>query len=364
MQLDVIKALMSMGLSLADTKEHSMISYLLTWSRVQPDASLIEFSRILLTEINDFKYHAYTLGLVWGFEGFWESLRSRIFLQGLVDIIEWEMVNPLVPLEMLSRGVIAPENLRKRYGRSGSNLQDFATQYLHTFLNSRASMEGWRLLAREIFVGATASEASSMVIIEILTSLWRRQFALQPFETWVRKALVMLLEDLAVAGVDLEEYMRWEAIRSYESSYESSYDSSDDSNDDYSDDDSDDCSYPQSYIGRWMVDHLRLRVGMRIPASGPALIIRATGHSPSDWTFSWDPCVEELSGEFLSDIEQPIPGAWSDFDLHIENPLADRCHMKYVFCEITRVVGSKSKLKENELLRVRGMATCQEMFPA
>jgi hypothetical protein len=239
---------------------------------------------------------------------------------------------------MLSRGAVAPENLRKSYGLSGSNLQDFAAEYLHTFLNSRASMEGWRLLARKMFVGATASEASSMNIIEALTSLWRRQFALQPFEIWVRRALGMLLEDLAIAGIDLEEYMRWEAIRSHECSYE----------------------------GQSIAEGLELRPEMRIPESGPALVIHATGRMPSDWAFSWDPCVEELSGEFLSHIEQRIPGAWVDFDPYSEQGQALRyakCHKKQRYCPIMRLMGGKNKLEENKLLRVRGMTTCEEMFP-
>jgi hypothetical protein len=330
---------MSMGLSLADTQRNSMSFRLLFWSWVQPDASITELGRILVTEENDtFGYHAYTFELIWGFEGFWESLRSRIFFQGLTDTIDWELVNPLVPLEMLSRGAVAPENLRKSYGLSGSNLQDFAAEYLHTFLNSRASMEGWRLLARKMFVGATASEASSMNIIEALTSLWRRQFALQPFEIWVRRALGMLLEDLAIAGIDLEEYMRWEAIRSHECSYE----------------------------GQSIAEGLELRPEMRIPESGPALVIHATGRMPSDWAFSWDPCVEELSGEFLSHIEQRIPGAWVDFDPYNEQGQALRyakCHKKQRYCPIMRLMGGKNKLEENKLLRVRGMTTCEEMFP-
>lgn len=340
----MIKALMSMGLSSADTQLDSMSFRLLFWSWVQPDASITELGRILMMEENDtFGYHAYTFKLIWGFEGFWEPLRSHISFQGLTDMIDWELVDPLVPLEMLSRGAVVPERLRKNYGLPGSNLQDFATEYLHTFLNGRASMEGWRLLTRKMFVGATASEASFMHIIGVLTSLWRRQFALQPFEIWVRRALGMLLEDLAIAGVDVEEYMRWEATCSYQSS-----DNSD---------------------GQRTVGLVRLRSGMRIPASGPALVIRATGRMPSDWAFSWDPCVEELSSEFwsiLSLVEQPIPGAWADFDSYSEQEQAleyPGCHMRQRYCRIIRLMGGKNKLEESKLLRVRGMRTCEEMFP-
>ncbi|KAI6754101.1 hypothetical protein HG530_013277 [Fusarium avenaceum] len=323
-QLEVLKALMSMGLSLADTNQGIMALDLSGWALLNPDASLIELGHILANQELDAKgYILFTWYFFWNLPGFWELLRSHISFRELIDRIEWHDINPVVPLEMLSRGAVVPENLRKSYGSRWSNSQGFATEYLHTLLNSQASMEKWRLLARKIFVGATASEASSMNIMMIFTIIWQRQFALQPFETWIRKALGMLLEDLAIAGVDLEEYMRWEAFRSYESSY--------DSDDESSDDCSDDCYYPRSYMGRWMADHLRLRSGMRIPPSGPALVIHTTGRMPTDWAFSWDPCVEELSYDFwslVSHIEQPIPGAWVDFDPYSERGLGnDGCLM-------------------------------------
>lgn len=331
---------MSLGLSLVDTEQKLMPIHMLFWSWQRPDATLAEFGHILVTEENEtFGYHAYILRLIWDSEDLWERLRSHISLQQLIDLIEWDLVNPLVPLEMLSQGVVGPENFRKGPIPFGSSLQAFARQYFHAFLNSQASMEEWRLLARKIFVGATASKVSSMNIVKILTSLWRRQFALKPFEIWVRRALGMLLEDLAIAGIDLEEYMRWEAIRSYECDYE----------------------------GQSIRECLELRSEIGIPESGPALVIHASGSMPSDWAFSWDPCIEELSGQFwsmMSHTERPIPGAWVDFDPYSEQALEDDvCHMERLSCPVIRRIRGKNKLEENKLLRVRGMTTCQEMFP-
>ncbi|KAH6953349.1 hypothetical protein DER45DRAFT_575732 [Fusarium avenaceum] len=367
-QLEVLKALMSMGLSLADTNQVMMAFMISDWALLKTDALLIEFGRTLVTEeLEEFGFAVQTSDFVWNLPGFWELLRGHVSIRELAAEIIWPVLNPVVPLEMLSRGAVVPKDFRQGHGLFKYRLQGFVRAYLHVFFNCRASMEGWRLLARKIFVGATPSEASFMNTVEILTSLWRRQFALQPFQIWVRRALGMLLEDLAIAGIDLEEYMRWEAIRSYESSYdESSYDSSDDS----SDNDSDDCSYPHSHIGRWMVDHLRLRSGMRIPASGPALVIHATGRMPSDWALSWDPCVEELCGEFFqslratSHIEQQIPGAWVDFDPYIEQlPNPYRCCMGQLRCRSRRQCGDKNILKENKSLWVRGMRSCEELNP-
>jgi hypothetical protein len=335
----MIKALMTLGLSLADTKQFAMIALILLWSWRKQDASLAEFGHILLTAENDaFRYDRYTLLLIWDLEGLWEVLGSHIHFQDLLNGFRWSFTNPLVPLGMLSQNLVGPETFRNGLLSFESNLQAFAIQYFHTFLNSLAAMEGWRLLARKIFVGATASEASSMNIMEILTSLWRRQFPLQPFEIWVRRALGMLLEDLAIAGIDLEEYMRLEAIRSY------------------------DCGYEGQSIGYG----LELRPEMRIPESGPALVIHAIGSMPSDWAFSWDPCIEELSGQFwsmMSHTKRPIPGAWVDFDPYSEQVLKDDgCHMEQFSCTVTRRIGG-NKLKEKKLLRVRGMTTCQETFP-
>ncbi|KAG5657031.1 hypothetical protein KAF25_011200 [Fusarium avenaceum] len=341
-QLDVIKALMSMGLSLTDTGHCSLFIELLRWSWVQSDSSLTEFGHILVTVENEaFGYHPYTFALIWSFEGLWESLRSHLSLHWLIDIMLWEHVNPLIPLEMLLRGAVAPETFRNIHGQLGPSLHGFASVYFHTFLNSQAAMEGWRLLARKMFVGATASEASCMNVIGILGGLWRRQFTLQPFETWVRRALGMLLEDLAIAGVDLEEYMRLEAIHSYERGYE----------------------------GQRIAEDLELRPEMRVPEFGPALVIHATGSMPTDWAFSWDPCVEEVSGEFWSmvgHIEQPIPGAWVDLDPYSKQEQALKsygCQMKQWLCRTTRRCGSENKFEENKLLRVRGITTCQEVFP-
>ncbi|KAM0211394.1 hypothetical protein ACHAPA_005227 [Fusarium lateritium] len=321
---------------------------MLVWSLQWTDATLTEFGHMLMTEENDaVEHHAHTSRLVWHYEGFWEPLRRHIHFQELLDGLLWDRVNPLVPLEMLSQGALCPEDFRKR------SLYAFAREYFHTFLNSKAAMEDWRMLARTIFIGATAFEASFMNIAQILTSLWRRQFALRPFETWVKRALGLLLEDLAIAGIDLEEYMGWEAFGSYED--DSSNDCSDDGSDESSDDNSDDFCGPRCYSG------------MRIPRSGPALVILRTGSMPNDWAFSWDPCVEQLVSEFwlrIEHTERPIPGAWVDFDQYSEQVLRDNwCYMRRWVCQLKRLNSDKWRWEENKLLRVRGMTTCEERFP-
>jgi hypothetical protein len=329
---------MTLGLSLVETRQNMISVFMLFWSWQRLGASLAEFGHILVTEENEaFGYHVYTPGLIWDSAGLWKRLRSHIFLRQLIDLIEWDLVNPLVPIEMLSQGAVKPENFRKGPMPFQSSLQTFATQYFHAFLNCQTSMESWRMLARKMFVGATATETSLIHIAKILTSFWRRQFALRPFEIWVTRAVEMLLEDLVLAGIDLEEYMRWEAIRSRE------------------------CSYSDGSIE----ESLQLRPGTRIPESGPALVILGSGSMPSDWAFTWDPCVEELSGEFWSMVsytEQPIPGAWVDFDLHSEQTFGrNNCQID-TGCGFQRMYDHK-RLAENKLLRVRGMTTCEEKFP-
>ncbi|KAH7253593.1 uncharacterized protein BKA55DRAFT_737387 [Fusarium redolens] len=58
-----------------------------------------------------------------------------------------------------------------------------------------------------------------------------------------------------------------------------------------------------------------IQPGARLPEFGPSLVILSVGPRADDWSFSWDPCVEELSGEFwttLEDAQRKVPGAWVD----------------------------------------------------
>jgi hypothetical protein len=157
--------------------------------------------------------------------------------------------------------------------------------------------------------------------------IWQRQFPLGPFEKWFNKGLKMLMQDLAQAGIDVEEYIEFETMASYKHNSE---------------------------------QQLMSRVG--IPeGDGPVLWFSMSGRSPSSWALSWDPFVEELSGEFWATIEnceQTVPGSWVDEDDDDDGGSGKwRCLLESVvdsvFCYVRHT--------NNEELRVRGMMTCREM---
>lgn len=351
--------------------------------------------------------------LVWGVPGFWKlGFSSR---EKLLEIrINWTVVDPANPLDMLAQNVLTPAQLRRHAMLDDFSLHKFAWQYFHAFLNRAYNMDTWRLLARNMLVGTPPIEVAivlqdgSSTIASITKSLWRRQFALRPFEWWITKALNMWLEDLAEAGIDLEEYMMWEIFESRDShpvqeddenlnsdtgwetdeetdgeSYERFDNETDDeTNEDYekSGDESNGETNQDSDEGFFANRNEAMRAittaslksmkGVRIPESGPSLVMLESGQAFGDWHFLWDPCVEELVGEFWAGLEyshMKIPGAWVDNDESNEENRGSVCqircfdHCGNVCCHLRRWRDEQRGFDVDagqRPSRVRGMTKC------
>ncbi|KAF5002490.1 hypothetical protein FGRMN_315 [Fusarium graminum] len=263
---------------------------------------------------------------------FGRGLRKLLFphtpVRELTGKIRWAESNPAVALEMLSQGTAVARDFHTRSSTGELNVQGFATAYLHHFLNSPADMQDWRRLTRMMLAGGTEEEMSLLEVAKVVTKLWRRQFRINSFTKWIKKGLLILFEDLANAGIDLEEYMRWEAIRSREYGNEVQN----------------------------LHNGLCLQLGMRLPEFGLALVILAFGKEPHDWKISWDPCVEELSGEFwiaIEDSQIRMPGTWVD-DEWTEQGDHFNCQMGVEgSCAIKRMYQHSSEVQDKNT-RVRG----------
>ncbi|KAF5692281.1 cholin permease [Fusarium circinatum] len=167
------------------------------------------------------------------------------------------------------------------------------------------------------------------------------------------------LEDLGAASINLEEYMGLEVLYSRQ------------------------CH--RDAMAR--VSKATIRPGVRFPEFGPSLLILSVGPHPDDWSFSWDPCVEELSGEFwatLEDVGRKVPGAWVyERNDDSECLMGDSylCARRRAENSIQNVDRSEKMIEETseenknyirlqgrgwpekkyvQGLRVRGMMTCEE----
>lgn len=199
---------------------------------------------------------------------------AQIITHGL----DWDFVDPKSVLNMIDRGFARPDFHR------GWDLEDFAGAYFHALLND-AQTEPWRLLARRIFAGASPkvvalpphwSSRFLPLLCGTLAKIKWRKFPMGAFNKWLPRALSMWMEDLAEAGINLQEYIVYEISASR----------------------------------AW---YTPLRPGIRFLESGPSLVVLNYGVDPEDWAFEWDPCVEELVGEFWNIIEfPPMPGSWVD----------------------------------------------------
>ncbi|KAJ3548018.1 hypothetical protein NM208_g1209 [Fusarium decemcellulare] len=116
-------------------------------------------------------------------------------------------------------------------------------------------------------------------------------------ERWVSKAVSMWLEDLYEAGVDLEEYIQ--------------------------------CEMSVSRVECDVASIAILQPGARLRDLGPSLVVIEHGKRPEDWVVEWDPCIEELSGEFWNVINAPpaLPGAWIE-DMEDNDFRFEWCHMQ------------------------------------
>ncbi|WJG34716.1 uncharacterized protein FOBCDRAFT_247990 [Fusarium oxysporum Fo47] len=287
----------------------------------------------------------------------------------------WGYLNPTVMLELLKSGLAVPSDFPPcRCTMIWTGICDcydtnFFYQYFHALLNKDQSFSDWRCLARKVFLGVPPlnivhpHEGAFSSLTSILEGLWGRQFPLLPFERWIQNATTLWLEDLAEAKIDLEEYMSLEVLYSRECHM--------------------DCSGKHTEV--------EIQPGTRLPEFGPSLVILSVGPRADDWSFSWDPCVEELSGEFwttLDNAQVKVPGAWVDErNEDFECLMGDRELCRFRRWEkynkqikmgnmVIKGIGKDNykqntrlpapewpERKDRERLQVRGMTTCEEFSP-
>lgn len=336
--IESIKALLLMGMKISDLEPSSLFDFIYRCLLKDPQAnSPIELGRQWITEIGGISFEHPG---IWSFIcAFWEtpSVCTLLLETGLVrqilPSIDWVNVNPGVPLKLIESGLAEtsdfPPDLCCLYSSDSSSL---IYQYFHSLLNSEEHFHDWRCLARKVFLGVPLQDivhphdGGFCSLSGIVEALWARQFRLLPFVRWIQRAVGLWLEDLAAAGINLEEYMSLELRYSR------------------------DCQNNTVYKDTKM----EIRPGTRLPESGPSLVVLSVGPRADDWSFSWDPCVEELSGDFwtaLQDAQVRVPGAW--VDERTEDSvclLGDR-----IKCWFRRY-----EREYCEGLQVRGILTCQE----
>ncbi|KAF4464222.1 hypothetical protein FALBO_8956 [Fusarium albosuccineum] len=249
--------------------------------------------------------------------------------------IYWPPADPALLLQLLEKGNTLPSLFR--FGKHASwGLYGFAWQYFHALLNDwQAEKNLWRRLARLMLVGVESRDIAVPwvdahdlpLLSSLLAETWRRQFPLRAFDRWVSKAVSMWLEDLYEAGVDLEGYML--------------------------------CEMSVSRVEGDGASMTILQPGARLRDSGPSLVIIEHGKHPEDWVVEWDPCIEELSGEFWSVITAPpaLPGAWID---DAEDDGIGWCHMRdYGVC-VLALERWRGKDPGAQPSRMRGIPRCRE----
>ncbi|EEU38239.1 uncharacterized protein NECHADRAFT_77012 [Fusarium vanettenii 77-13-4] len=249
--------------------------------------------------------------------------------QIITDELRWDWIDPNTALDILAGGFARPDFLRK------TNLEYFAWAYFHALLNE-AQPDLWRLLTRELFAGADPEEVALPscwsygcwpLLCGTLAKIKWRSFPAGAFNKWLSKALSMWMEDLAEAGLDLQEYFRIELSA---------------------------C--------RGMA--MQLRPGIRLLECGPSLVVLKYGDNPQDWIFEWDPCVEGEFGEFWNMIEfPPMPGAWVDEDSDGEDDdLNEDCHMggseRCVFASIRYWAEMEASGAKPDSFDVKGIPKC------
>ncbi|KAH7276085.1 hypothetical protein B0J15DRAFT_531541 [Fusarium solani] len=257
----------------------------------------------------------------------------------ITDGLRWDLIDPETALNMLARGFVRPDLLRK------TDLESFAWAYFHAILNNVQTKQ-WRLLTRKIFAGADPAEIALSpcwsqgcwpLLCGTLGKIKWRNFHTRAFNEWLSKAMLMWMEDLEEAGVDLQEYFRIE-------------------------------------LSACRGTDMLLRPGIRLLKLGPSLVVLNYGENPQDWIFEWDPCVEGAVGEFWNMIEfPPLPGAWVDEDSDGEDDGEDNgeprdalgykyCHMRgpggCVFASFRYWSEIQRSGVKSDSLGVRGIPRC------
>ncbi|ENH65198.1 hypothetical protein FOC1_g10006051 [Fusarium oxysporum f. sp. cubense race 1] len=379
-QIESIKALILMRMKISDIEPSDLFSciYFCFWKDPQEESPM-ELGRHWTTEIGGIsgeylERHPFS-DAFWKVPSVYTLLLETGSVRQMLPSLSWWDVNPAVALELIKSGLAETSDFPPYFCSSRLDgicecyTDNFIYQYFHALLNNDSSFNDWRCLARKTFL-----EVSPLDIVHphdgafsnltgILEALWKRQFLLLPFARWIQNAITLWLEDLAAAGMNLEEYMSLELLYSRE--------------------------FHKNIVCK--DTKVEIRPGAHLPESGPSLVILSVGPRADDWSFSWDPCVEELSGEFwttLEDAQIKVPGAWvddriEDFECLMGDPSTCwfRREEKFYKNENTSSMVTKEILKEEhkhtmrlqglewperkyrEGLRVRGMTTCEEFSP-
>lgn len=344
--------------------------------------SPVELSRQWTTEIGHIpsaypEMHPFN-DAFWKVPGLFSLYPETGFVRKMLSFLTWKSVNPAVPLGLIKSGLAGTSDFplhacrSNPHGTCQCHGSSFIYQYFHALLNCDKSFHDWRCLARKVFLGVSPLDiirpyhGAFWNLNSILEALWKRQLRLLAFERWIQSAITLWFEDLAAAGINLEEYMSLELL------------------------------YSRGFKTNVVCKNrkIEIRPGARLPESGPSLVILSIGPRANDWSFSWDPCVEELSGDFWKTFEDAwirVPGAWVDERTEDSECVLGDQGFCWVWGRIGRKIGrfmrNKSKMairdvpkekhkqqmrsrglewterKDGECLRIRGMVMCEPFSP-
>ncbi|KAG9501587.1 hypothetical protein J7337_007278 [Fusarium musae] len=377
-QIETIKPLILMGMRISDVDSSDLFFYICLWLWKDPQAEgPIEIAHEWTKEIEGILSEGlegrHFRAAFWRVPNVYTLLSETGSVRQVLPSFDWIDVNPAVPLELIKSGLARISDFRPIYcttrpdGTCDCYDSNLIFQYFHALLNNDKGFHDWRCLARKALLGVSPldivhpHDGAFWNLTSTLAALWKRQFRLLPFERWIQNAVTLWLEDVAAAGINLVEYMSLELL--------------------YSQDLQRDAACQDT--------KMEFRLGAHLPESGPSLVILSVGPRADDWSFSWDPCVEELSGEFwtaLEDSRIKVPGAWvdertEDFECLMGNPTAcwfrrqeryykNKSNMatneipKEMHMQAMRLQGAQwPEIKYREGLRVRGMTTCEEFSP-
>lgn len=209
--------------------------------------------------------------------------------------IWWTFMDPEATLQHIQHTGVTPATFRPQLDQShDSSTVSLVSAYLSSLIfhtENVERVENWRKLIRWTFDGARPDEVSYFKVINgyeedctpLVIGLYRQymrsgQNGLPYNPHRFERAIVMWLEDLVAAGVDLQQYGEIEQSR-----------------------------YPGwAILEEYAVDFF---------PGYDALYWFTYGPRPEDWRFFWGSKVEEFAGEFWKLVEPraiSIPGAWAD----------------------------------------------------
>ncbi|KAF5625637.1 hypothetical protein F52700_9002 [Fusarium sp. NRRL 52700] len=374
-KMESIEALIRMGMRISDIEVWQLFYRVAIWFRNEPETSNpMELARIWQADIGGLQQdHWQDIGYrfaFWVVPNLYTILPDPGSVRQVIAGFSLCHLDPAVPLELLRSGLAVAADFPPYVcssnpdGICGCYNSSLIYEYFHALLNNEKTFHDWRCLARKSLLGVSPLDmvhphnGAFWNLTSILEVLWNGQFLLFPFEKWIKNAVALWLEDVAAAGINLEEYMSLELL------------------------------YGRDIYQDTVCKDLKVEIqpGARLPKSGPSLVILAVGSRANDWSFSWDPCVEELSGEFwatLEDARIKVPGAWVDEGTEEdeclmrnsklcwlrrwtrnESSIAARYYPKEEYKQPMRMGGPEGTERgDHERLRIRGMTTCEELWP-